>query len=303
MLEREGGYVPPQEEKKIETEQTESQKFAQEFLQQENQKADQRENTLDFISAEDQRPDRMDISSVTSPNDLSPEQKTIVESTVGGPEFANLIAVAEITEKLLDSQIIDAKKAEGVVWDMLKESVERFIPQELLDKIAKQDRSFAGSMGEEGKKTLERIAGFRNGPDLEYAKLAYAVKALKYGGMMEEHAIGVFREKRELVEIKNKALKDIFEPSKEKDAYSQQVQQMELLTSRKFRDVFESGAISQETIPTMIKTTIDFFRSNPQFIRQHVPEIREAIIDLSRMGKLDEGTAKELLAETYELTK
>ncbi|MDP3764141.1 MAG: hypothetical protein Q8Q95_00795 [bacterium] len=297
-LEHEGGYVPPQEEQKIEAEQSEAQKFAQEFLQQKNQETDQRENTIYTPNHE-----KIDLSSVTGPNDLSPEQKTAIESTLGTPEFTNLKATAEITEKLLDTQIIDTEKAKGVVWDMLKKSNERFIPQELLDKIAKQDRSFARSISEQANVTVRELNGMIRRPDLNEGKLVYAVKALKYRGMSQELSTSILQEKRELVEIKNKALRDIFEPSKERDPYSQQVEQMKLLTFRNGRDVFESGVIPQEKIPVMVKDTIDFLRNNTQFIRQNLRDLQEMMIDLSRMGKLDEEKAKELLAETYELTK
>ncbi|MEK9174928.1 MAG: hypothetical protein AAB725_03080 [Patescibacteria group bacterium] len=296
MLEREGGYIPPLEEQKIETEQSEAQKSAEKFLRQETEKADERENTIYTPNRE-----RIDLSSVTGPNDLSPEQRTNLEQTVGSADFTNYKAAAEITEKLLDTQIIDAGKAKSVVWNMLKQNGERFVPQELLDKIARQDRSFALSMGEQGQKTAEKLASFVNKPGLEDGKLAYAVKALKYRGMSPE--ISKLQEKRELVEIKNEALKNIFEPSEKRNAFDQRVEQMKLLTARNYRDVFESGVISRETISTMIKNTFDFFRNNPQFIQGDLPKIRETITDLVRMGKLDQEKAKELLTESYEITK
>ena len=289
-IEHEGGYIPPQEWRAPETEQSEAQKFAEKFVQEKVQEAETNANTI-------RTPDgkTIDLRSLSGT-----EQNSEIAAVVAGEKFPKLKAAPELAEKLLDMKIIDVKTAENIIYSMLKESTERFVPKSLLEKLAQQDRRFAQLIG---KWSEENIAKKINPQFPDHGRLIYAAKALKYGDVMREHALIAFRDKEDLIGKKSKAFERVFNEDKERNPNDQKVAQAQLL-ARKSRDVFEDGTIPQEKIPDMIRNVISLFRENKSYVGgQEFVGTQEAVIDLLRMGKLNEETAKTLIAEMHDLTK
>ena len=292
-IEHEGGYIPPQEWRAPETEQSEAQKFAETYVAEKVQEAETQANTI-------RTPDgkTIDLRSLSGT-----EQNSEIAAIAAGEKFPKLKATPEIAEKLFDMGIIDVKATEKIVWDMLEKSAERFVPKSLLEKLAQQDRRFAQLIG---KWSEENIAKKINPQFPDHGRLIYAAKALKYGDVMREHALIAFRDKEDLIGKKSKAFERIFNEDnedKERNPNDQKVAQAQLL-ARKSRDVFEDGTIPQEKIPDMIRNVISLFRENKSYVGgQEFVGTQEAVIDLLRMGKLDEETAKTLIAEMKELTK
>lgn len=286
--EQEGGYIPPQEEPKQETEQSEAQKFAETYMAEKVQEAETQANTIRTSDGK-----TIDLRSLSGM-----EQNREIAAIAAGEKFPKLKAAPELAEKLLDMKIIDVKTAENIIYSMLKESAERFIPKSLLEKLAHQDRRFAQIIGEWSE---ENIAKKINPQLPDYGRLIYAAKALKYGGVMREHALIAFRDKEDLIEKKSKAIENVFDENRERNTNDQKVAQAQLL-ARKSRDIFEDGTVPQEQIPSMIRNVISLFRENKSYVGgQEFSITQEAVIDLLRMGKLSQETAKSLIAEMQEL--
>lgn len=246
-----------------------------------------RANTLELMDASGHTVSRLDIGAVS---ELSPEQKTAVEATIKNPEFSKLTAAADIVEKLFTKGLIEPAQAGAALSGLLKTRTDRFIPRTLLNEVAKKDQKFAQDMAEVANKTGKEwegtIANPNSNPD---AVLTGIAKTFKFKDLAERTAYKPFTGKKELVAAMGPAQKKLLESP---DA---PVYQLKLLKNQYDRDAFEVGAVPAAKIPEMFRNVTALIQEKPEFA-SYVEDLKAAVVNLVKMGKLEMGAATEAMA-------
>lgn len=293
------GGTPPQNKLAIESEQSEAQRFAENYVKQQTEEIEKTKNTLHLLDNT-----ILDLSSINSPEDLSPAQKKAVQEAVEDASFLNYKMTAERTENLLKKGLIDYKQASLIIKQLLESSTARYIPLKILEDLAKEtfknrDESLVKQLTDIKNSLCKEVAGLRKTPHFD-TRLIYATKAYAYGTVAEQHLLNRFSEKKELNEEIKADIGKLF--AEDGDKVVSQWRKLNTLLITEGRNMFEFNAIPPEKIPEMFQAGLDLMRENPQY-KKYATKTKEAVIDFLRMGKIDEPTAKKLLEEVYELTK